>query len=291
MNYTDLDIKFSIDTINISALKISFDRITSPYPSHSHSKDSYEIHYIPFGYGRLLSQGTEYNIKPNTLYITGPHIDHEQIPDKEDPMVEYCIYLKFDKPQSENSNKNKKSMKSNPNSVLAIFETKRFWFGDDKQDIHLLMKKIFYELEMKYTGYILNVQTLLQQLIVFVVRNYEINKTSSSHFDPSNINDSKYLMIEESFLYEYQTITLEKLSTRLSLSNRQTERLLQKYYGKTFLQKKADSKMSSASILLRNTTKSISSIACDLGYSSVEHFSNAFRRYYHMSASEYRRVK
>lgn len=199
MIYTDLDIKFSIEHISISALKISFDRITTPYPSHSHSKDSYEIHYIPFGYGKLISKGIEYNIKPNTLYITGPHIDHEQIPAKEDPMVEYCIYLKLDKTLLENSNKIKKATKSRPSTILSIFEQNKFWFGEDKQDIHLLMKKIFYELDMKYTGYILNVQTLLQQLLVLVVRNYENNKMSSSHFDRSNINDSKYLMIEESF--------------------------------------------------------------------------------------------
>lgn len=289
MIYTDLDIKFEIEHVPISALKISFERVNFPYPSHSHGKDSYEIHYIPFGQGTLISQGISYPINSNTLYITGPHMDHEQIPNKIDPMVEYCIYLKLDKSQLDLNNRAKKLTNIASNHILEIFESHKFWFGEDKQEIHLLMKKIFNELELKYTGYILNVQTLLQQLIVLIVRNYENNKTSSSHFSRSTINDSKYLMIEESFLYEYQTITLEKLSLRLNLSRRQTERLLHKYYDKTFLQKKAESKMSAASILLRDTSLSITTIAYDLGYSSVEHFSNAFHRYYHMSATEYRK--
>ena len=101
--------------------------------------------------------------------------------------------------------------------------------------------------------------------------------------------DNTYYIIHSSFLYEYQSITLDKLAKRLGLSNRQTERLLQKYYGNTFLKKKTEAKMSVAIILLRDQNKTITSISNDLGYSSVEHFSNAFKRYYHMSASEYRR--
>lgn len=44
-----------------------------------------------------------------------------------------------------------------------------------------------------------------------------------------------------------------------------------------------------ASILLTYSDRSISSIAEELGYSSVEHFSAAFRKYYNKSARQYRK--
>lgn len=119
-------------------------------------------------------------------------------------------------------------------------------------------------MENKYTGYITQVETLLQQCIVKVVRNYENKKESRAHFSPSNLVDSKYLIVEECFLYDYETITLEKLSVRLGLSTRQTERFLKDYYGKTFSQKKSEAKMSMAKILLSDETLSISEVAIRL---------------------------
>ena len=90
-------------------------------------------------------------------------------------------------------------------------------------------------------------------------------------------------------LYEYRTLTLDKLSARLGLGIRQTERLLKDHYGKTFLQKKTEARMSAASILLQNSGLSITQIAEDTGYSCVEHFSASFKRYYGQSASAYRK--
>lgn len=280
--YNDLNIRFSIDSTELYALKISFERFLRSIPSHSHSSNSYEIHYIAYGYGKITINHTAYDVTPNTLYVTGPYVEHSQIPDREDPMAEYCIYLKID----EKYNKNKKGGHS---SILAGLKSMPCWFGQDNQNAHTLMQNIFFELDSQYTGYITQVQTLLQQLIVSLVRNYENCGVSSVHFGRSNIIDRNYLIIEECFLYEYREITLEILSSRLGLSPRQTERLLIKHYGKTFLQKKLDAKMSAASILLQEPAKKITDIAVALGYSSVEHFSNAFRRYYRKSASKYRK--
>jgi AraC-like DNA-binding protein len=89
-------------------------------------------------------------------------------------------------------------------------------------------------------------------------------------------------------LYEYNTLTLEILSSRLGLSRRQTERLLKDQYGKTFQQKRTEARMSAATVLLRSSSQSISDISDQLGYSSVEHFSNAFRKYWDMGPRDFR---
>jgi AraC-like DNA-binding protein len=47
--------------------------------------------------------------------------------------------------------------------------------------------------------------------------------------------------------------------------------------------------MSAALILLLDPNKRITDIALDIGYSSSEHFSNAFKRYFGMTAREYRK--
>ncbi len=283
ISYNDLNIKFSMENTTFYALHFACERFLRSIPSHSHSDNSYEIHYIPFGKGKVKINNVTYRVEPNTLYVTGPHIEHEQIPDKEDPMIEYCIYLKLDK-------KNSHRKADMGDTYLQIFEDTRIWYGQDTQSIHPLMQEIFLELEKKFTGYMKQVETLLQQLVIQLVRNYESTKVSHNPSKPFDLAYSKYFVIEEYFLYEYKDLSLEDLSRRLGLSPRQTERLLKRHYGKTFLQKKAEAKMSAAAILLMDSNKRITDIAHDLGYSSVEHFSYAFRRYYKQSANEYRKA-
>jgi AraC-like DNA-binding protein len=55
-----------------------------------------------------------------------------------------------------------------------------------------------------------------------------------------NLNDKRFVIIENMFLYN-PNLTLTQLSNKIGLCERQTERLLKKYYGKTFRQKKAES--------------------------------------------------
>lgn len=278
--YTDLNIQTTIDSTTFHVLNIVFECFLRPMPKHSHGNNSYEIHYIPYGHGTLNINNQVYEATPGTLYMTGPHVEHEQIPDKDDPMTEYCIYFKLQKNSSQ---------KSASGNTATIFAATHFWFGQDNQDLYPIMQQIFFELEHKYTGYMIQVESLLQQCIVKIVRNYENKKESDSHFTRSNLVDSKYLIVEESFLYDYETITLEGLAKRLGLGIRQTERFLKDYYGKTFTQKKTEARMSMAKIFLNDKELSISEIAKRLNYSSAEHFAYAFKKYYGISAGAYRK--
>ena len=289
--YTDMDIRFSMDGVSIRALNIVLEYFDHALPSHSHGNGCYEIHYVPSGFGKLKvggnyrefakAEATEpiYDVTPNTLFVTGPHVEHFQAPVPPDPMREYCVYLKI-----HNSSRKKTS-----SPVLDAFTSIPFWIGKDTQGIHTLMRQLFDELSHRYTGYQNQVELLLSQLLIYTVRNYEQCRLSLTEFSKNNLTDSKSVIIEEYFLYEYQNLSLADLADRLKLSTRQTQRLLMEYYGKTFQQKKTEAKMSAAVVLLSDKTRSITSIAEDLGYSSAEHFSSAFRKYCQQSPREYRR--
>lgn len=277
--YTDMNIRFTLDGIWVHGLNIAFERFTRTIPSHSHGSGCYEIHYIPFGYGKLKSQGQYYDIRPNTLFITGPHVEHAQTPILDDPMQEYCVYLKI--------SGGSRSKKASP--LMDAFLSTPFWIGKDAQGIHTLMKQLFDELEHRYIGYQNQVELLLSQLLILTVRNYQQGMVSRTSFPRNNLAHSQSVVIEEYFLYEYPSLSLDALAHRLKLSPRQTQRLLTEYYGKTFQQKKAEAKMSAAAILLSDKDRNIASIAEALGYSSAEHFSSAFRKYYGTSPSKYRK--
>jgi len=206
-------------------------------------------------------------------------VEHAQTPVLSDPMQEYCVYLKL-RGTSQNREKSQ---------VIRSFTSTPFWIGKDTQGIHSLMEQLFDELKHRYIGYQNQIRLLLSQLLIYTVRNYERHQFPLTSFSQNNISEANSIIIERYFLYEYQSLSLDVLAARLKLSTRQTQRLLMEYYGKSFRQKKAEARMSAAAILLSDKTRSITSIAEDLGYSSIEHFSSAFRKFYQTSPREYRK--
>lgn len=278
IHYPNTNIQFTMESARVEVQNLIFERLTRIIPAHSHGSGCYEIHYISSGYGKLKASGADYDIRPNTLYVTGPHVEHAQTPLLADPMEEYCVYLKL----------RSGSLSSGKSPVLNLFTGTPFWFGQDTQQISDVILRLFWELEHRYTGYKNQAEALLSQIIVCLVRNYEQHKNVSGGMTVPPAK-AKPILIEEYFLYEYQSLSLKTLAGRLGLGARQTQRLLLEYYGKTFQQKKAEARMSAAAILLEDRERSITSVANLLGYSSLEHFSSAFRNYYHMSPREYRK--
>ena len=287
MKYRDLKLSFDISNITFDVLSLSHEQIIKPYPRHAHSKNSYELHFVPQGSGTLVIDTQKYDITPGTLFMTGPEVPHEQISTRENPMTEYSIYMQVRQPLP----------KEIP-PLLKTFLECNFWFGKAEQSIYTQTSQLFEELSSHTPGYELMLQSILSQLILNVARHYPGQQKSlpvvqNQPFQNQSlptISEKAYLIIEEAFLYDYKTITLKELANRVSLGERQTERLLQKHYGQSFIQKKTEARMSAASQLLRETNASISDIAEDLGYSSPEHFSNAFRKFYKESPKAFRKT-
>jgi len=281
--YNDLDIRFSVNHDRFRILNIAHEVITRSFPKHSHGNRSYEMHYIASGHGSVTIEGQAYKITPNTLYITGPHIEHEQSPDPADPMEEYSIYFQL---------LEKGSVRTHGSPDLSLrFLSTCFWFGQDSQELWALLKKLFAELRKHQIGYMIQVEAIALQIFVNLVRNFEKSGLSTERFPKSNLSDAKSLIIEESFLYNCEELTLEKLSEKLALGIRQTERLLKEYYGKTFQQKKTEAKMSMAAVLLADDSLTIGEIAARLNYSSIQHFSYAFKKYYGISPTQYQKAR
>lgn len=274
-----MNISFTIENTTIYALNFIFSKIPNAIPVHSHGSNCYEIHYIPSGFGQLIADNIKYDIVPNTLYVTGPHINHGQFPLADNPMSEYCIYIKTEPANS--------LLHDCP--ILNSFTSTPFWFGSDTQNLSSVFSELKNELQSKEIGHQEKIKTLLCQIIIGIVRNYKReNNIAVSHTETS-FSDNKSLIIEEYFLYEYAHLSLKELSDRLRLSTRQTERILREYYNKTFLQKKLEARMSIAAVLLREDN-SISQVANILGFSSLEHFSTTFKKYYHMSPIKFKKM-
>ncbi len=282
MKNDNLNITFSIGRYMITILKFTYECQTWNTPSHSHSSNSYELHYIPQGRGTLISSQKSYDLYPNVLYTTGPHVEHQQYPDPDDPTYEYCIYLRIEETHAKQRRKNMEQ-----ENIMDLFLNYPFWYGTDQADLPVTLEQIHRELFDPKPAAGLMLEALFIQFMVKVLRNYKPASKAAITSIPIPLIKA-YILIEDSFLLEYDTITLEELSHRLGLSTRQTSRILFDRYGQNFIQKRTEARMAAAVTFLKEGRLSVSEISARLGYSCPNHFHAAFKKYYHMTATEYK---
>ncbi len=289
INIENMDIKLNLEGIVLNVLYVKFGYFYRTMPEHSHSQNSYELHYIPVGQGTLYAQGNRYAITPGTIYVTGPEVAHEQIPHPEDPMAEYCIFFEI-LPSNSVSPLVKRTYVKEPSLPELLLSTP-FWIGLDSGKLLELFELLAEELSLEQAGVHHMATNLLEMIVIRLIRQYRKNHASTQSLPLKTLDDSRLLMIENSFLYHYDSITLKQLADQLGLSSRQTERMVYKQYGMPFKDKKLQARMGAASRLLLTTDTSVSGIAAQAGYATPEQFSNAFKKYYGMTATGYRSLR
>ncbi len=234
LDIAEANIKFQLDNLKIKVIRINYGVFYKPFPKHRHGNRFYEAHLTCGGSGKLIANKEEFDLTPGTLYMTGPQVEHEQITDVDDPMDEYCIQFEIIETKSEKQGKTAKFLKDTV-----------FWIGEDTQHMKRLFEMLTEECENKKIGYIQSVINLSFQLMVCLARNYSGSEqvTELSTITP---DDKRMLIVDESFLHSYRSITLPELSRRLNLSTRQTQRFLKKAYGKSFIEIRKEARMNRA---------------------------------------------
>ena len=85
-----------------------------------------------------------------------------------------------------------------------------------------------------------------------------------------------------------ESISLDSLAERFYFSREYIGRIFRAQYGCAVYEYIQQTRMEKAKALLANPRLSLQTIAGHLGFSNANYFSKAFRRYYHLSPSEYR---
>lgn len=271
INKEEISFRFEKALFSLSDFRLQ--TLSKPYPIHYHSENSYEIHFVKSGKGTLVVNSKSYELGPNSLFVTGPFINHGQIPDASDPLIKYSIYFTI--------------IQSSYSMFLSLFLKNTFWIGNDSNNCLEIFESIKKELEEKKLGYQNLVEELLKILIIRILRNYNVmlpqSKTEKSYTDT-------IFEIESIFLNEFTTITLMDLAKRLYISQRQLQRFLMTHYKKNFNTLKLEARMSYASNALKHSMISISDLSQATGYSSPEHFSLAFKKYYGTTPLKYKKA-
>ena len=271
---------FELGCLHIAPVHVRIERLSPVIAAHRHSNVSYEIHYTQSGQGDVTIDGKTRGVGPDTLYVTGPGVEHAQRSDPQSPIIEYCLYLNCEL-----------SPRAREDPFFRFAQT-HFWMGEDGGRVYPLLERLIEEGRRPQPGSREMAEALLRQIIILLMRMYrqETSPTPVRNRAPALTRAGLMPIIEDAFFYRHSTLTLKDLASLLNLSQRQTQRLLQDNFGKTFSQKLTDARMAEASQLLTGTGLSVTEIAERSGYSSIEHFSAAFHRSMGCSPREYRKA-
>lgn len=270
---------FSIADMTIMPVYVRREQLQLTIPAHQHSITSYEIHYCKDGKGKLIVGDQNWEVEKGTIYVTGPGVIHAQLAPKESPILEYCLFLDC------------KFTDTGTFNPLHLFAKTHFWLGKDPGCLGEILEQLLAENRNPNIDITEMSEVLLRHFIVQLVRIYResiLVSKPSSHF-PTHSTAMYITMIDDIFCYQHKSLTLARLAEMLNLSVRQTQRLLQKSFGKTFSQKLSEARMAEASQLLLNTDASITEISEKLGFSSIEYFSSFFRKFMNCSPRDYRK--
>ena len=260
-------IKFMMTKIFFNLANFNINIITEITPLMYHGTKTIEINYVRSGSGMVSIENEQMKIKHGSYFCIPEFIKYSNIPST--PIELYSIYLLLD-------------TKTGYKEYLPY--TTKTYVGDNK-DLDYLFDSLLYEFSTMRFGYNEIVVSNFKSIIVKILRNEQITGKRLSHWD----TESLQFEIEEYFSKEFKSITISSLASKLHLSTRELQRYLLKNYNKTFNELKTEAKMSFASNKLLYSDISISELAQLVGYSSLEHFSYAFKKFYGVNPSVYRK--
>ncbi|MCR4630758.1 MAG: AraC family ligand binding domain-containing protein [Treponema sp.] len=194
-------------------------------PRHQHSINSYEMHFVTKGSGSVIINDSEFQLKKGDFYMTGPLVYHEQITNPEDNTEELFLYLQA-------------SGKDTNNLIVQTFLQEPFYFEENSK-LGYFFEKFDLENYQKKIGWESNVAAYIQLLLTALVRTYAPDLKNNEESEQL-LYEKRFLLIDNAFIHHAPSITLPELAERIGLSERQTQRLIEKYYHKSFKEKKEE---------------------------------------------------
>ena len=276
LDFSELNITFQMENTEFRLVEAKRTLFYENFPNHMHS--FFELHYICGGEGVLILPESMYPLSKGVLYLIPPKLLHEQRTHWQNLMEEYTFSFDIRKVKADDKF-----------DLYGMLSEQAFWIGEGSCLIAESFQILEEEAKQMDTGYAYMIRSVLEQIIIRLLRNV-LRKSSEEHRIVKTPYERRKFIIDETMIYQYKDITLEKLAEYLNLSARQTARVLNEEYGMNFLELRTQSRLHAAASLLIGTTLSINEVAELVGYDNEIYFGRQFKELYGVTPSVYRKT-
>lgn len=262
----------TLDKVDFKLLYISTSKYEGDWQSLPHTHHFTELFYVISGIGKFLVEAETTKVHENDLVIINPHVEHTEMSLDSRPL-EYIVFgvdgLTFTFDEG-NSLKNYGS----------------FNYTADKKHMLNFSQIMLREINDKKIGYELICHNILEVLLIYIARNYQIGITSShaSHMPKECAFAKRYLDSNYS-----QTITLESLAEAAHINKYYLAHTFTNFLGISPINYLIQKRLEVSKELLNSTNHSIAQIASSAGFSSQSYFSQIFKKMTGLTPNQYRK--
>ena len=250
-------------------LYISQSSYDKEWTSSLHTHPCTELFYVTRGNGKFRINNETLNVRSDDLIIVNPLISHTEIGIPGQPF-EYIVmgvegFTFQDKDNSE--------------YILSNYY-------DFKHEVLFYLKTLLVEAKKKEEGYQQVCQCLLEILIINIKRRAKIQMRVA----PAEDKNKLCAMIENYIDAHFkEDISLDTLADLTFVNKYHIVHAFKEYKGIAPISYLQQKRIDEAKQLLRNTDLQISEIADVVGFSSLQYFTQAFKKKLNVSPGRYRR--
>jgi len=237
-----------------------------------------EMIYLLSGDGILNIDGKIYHGKANDMFIL-PKYSLCSFTNPGEPFENYYIHIDIADPIGEGR-------------FQYLFQEPLLHLGEDS------FLKHFYQLLREYyenggPGSYMAINSLLNLILIRVIYLSGAADNSRQVYDKFNESNRQYPLLRksvETIVKKKGKITVSELCQEMFVSPSYMRRVFHNMLGQSLQSFIGSVRLRETEILLLNTTKPISEIAMQLGYSSPYHLSNEFKKHHGVSPTAYRKL-
>lgn len=268
-----------ITVISDEGLEFLSEYVPEPEYERLHFHAYYELFYINEGGVVIIFENERRKFEKDDFIIVKPEVHHKTVA-AGPGTSRYTINFLVEK----NSVKSKFSLYDALKNILA----EDFVCIKNSSDFRDLIKKVVLDI-IQGDEVLLGVH--FHELVIKLLEKQKYHQSGV----PINqaLSDSNmirmYKLQQIIFTSYHQDLSLSEVADRLFLSVRQVSRIIKQYYGCTYRELMAKTRMRMAAELLEKTDMSILDIAARIGYTSIKGFYTYFKKEFDCLPTEYRK--
>lgn len=278
MTYTDLNPRFLYSCIQ-----------ERKEPTERHCHEFVELHVILKGYGKMIIDDREYEVREGDIIILNPGAYHHSVVEVGEPLrIEYHIAF------------TDVEFKNCPHGHMPLFKNYQLLAhmpDGMKTEVFHLCKEMDREAAQWECGRYFMLKAYLIQILCLIGRyqkqEWEEEEKKKVAVGCSFQSVNKKYIIEK--ITEYmeshymEKISLDQIADNMYLSSYYISKIFKKETGDTPINYLISLRMKKAKELLEKyPDRSIQSVAADVGYEDAYHFSKLFKKYYGISPLYYK---
>ncbi|MDQ0873714.1 AraC-like DNA-binding protein [Paenibacillus sp. V4I3] len=262
---------------------------------HQHSE--YEIHYIPYGKGRVILDGITHPLQEGMLYVTAPGVSHRQEADEREAMGELCLHVDIVKLDQGNDERGSMSVPEAWGEAWEIAEADACLRqlselphvpALDRQEAMKCFLIAYEAWRSNQLGQYTIIKQSIVQMLLRTVGAYKADQ-QGVNLPARDMKSYRYQLaiqfIEDNFR---RPLTLEGVAERLQISSRQLQRIFKEQACISFSEYLEQVRLKHVCSELLQTSLTLDKIAESNGFASSNYLHYVFKKAHGVTPNQYR---